>query len=435
MADWQHQTRIDLSSWVIHFVHERTPETSFEALINEVIEAGELEGYTINKENIQFPDYYKSPNNPVSIFDRNFNEDWVLDNNATAFDVLQRIIHDGFIRSSWSFRNGNPTVYGPFSAICFTEMPLYALIDYANTRQSGSGFVGKYGIAFKKNEIFMAGARNVIYGLSGPHKESAQGDPYWGYGMRTLASDSGIGINEQYRYVHTKLSYDKNVDWTFEREWRLPVKDDHWGVPGLPFLLDRNSYNNPITDAFVIVETNEEKGIILDQLTNMYNSRCTNYGYDYDLGMLSRIGVISIEELSEHKSFSQIKIDDITKTHSDILNLKDVGEDVYLRIDDAIKRSQTLFDSEYNKQKEKYGGNTYFSFISHMKLYTDEYTTITQGMVNRGIAYSFSDGRYYVDINRSLTENENFGFDVMRPVADFLSDLLGQKFYVEAFPD
>lgn len=84
------------------------------------------------------------------IFNQSFNDDWVLDNNATAFEVLRRIIHDGFIRSSWSYRGGNPTVYGPYSAICFTEMPLYALIDYANKRQSGSGFVGKYGIAFRK---------------------------------------------------------------------------------------------------------------------------------------------------------------------------------------------------------------------------------------------------------------------------------------------
>lgn len=70
----------------------------------------------------------------------------------------------------------------------------------------------------------MAGARNVIYGLSGQHKESEPGDAFWGYGMRTLSSDCGLGINEQYRYVYTKLSQDKNVDWTFEREWRLPVK-------------------------------------------------------------------------------------------------------------------------------------------------------------------------------------------------------------------
>lgn len=150
MADWQHQTRIDLSSWIIHFVHERTPETSFEVQLNEMAEEAELNGCTIDRSELQFPDYYTAPNNPISIFDQSFNDDWELDNNATAFEVIQRIIHDGFIRSGWSFRNTVPTVYGPYSAICFTEMPLYALIDYANKRQSGSKSVGKYGIAFKK---------------------------------------------------------------------------------------------------------------------------------------------------------------------------------------------------------------------------------------------------------------------------------------------
>ena len=175
----------------------------------------------------------------------------------------------------------------------------------------------------------MAGARNVIYGLSGQHKESEPGDAFWGYGMRTLSSDCGLGINEQYRYVYTKLSQDKNVDWTFEREWRLPVKDDHWDVPGLPFLLNRSTYNNPIKDAFIIVETDEEKDTILEQLANMFNSGATNYGYEYDLEMLLRIGVISIEELSKHDSFAQIKIDDITKSHFSKLKLKEVNDELF----------------------------------------------------------------------------------------------------------
>lgn len=435
MADWQHQTRIDLSSWIIHFVHERTPETSYEALINEIAEVAELEGTTIDKKNFQFPDYFSAPNEPVFIFNQSFNDDWVLDNNATAFEVLRRIIHDGFIRSSWSYRGGNPTVYGPYSAICFTEMPLYALIDYANKRQSGSGFVGKYGIAFRKNELFMAGARKVIYGLSGQHKESEPGDAFWGYGMRTLSSDCGLGINEQYRYVYTKLSQDKNVDWTFEREWRLPVKDDHWDVPGLPFLLNRSTYNNPIKDAFIIVETDEEKDTILEQLANMFNSGATNYGYEYDLEMLLRIGVISIEELSKHDSFAQIKIDDITKSHFSKLKLKEVNDEVYSNIEKALELAGQVFDSEYEKQYLNYGGETYFYPISHMKLCTDDYTEITQGMMNKGIACCFGEGRYYIEINRPFTGNECFGYDVMRVVADAISDFLGQKFYAFAIPD
>ena len=45
-------------------------------------------------EQLQFPDYYTAPNNPISIFDQSFNDDWELDNNASAFEVIQRIIHE-----------------------------------------------------------------------------------------------------------------------------------------------------------------------------------------------------------------------------------------------------------------------------------------------------------------------------------------------------
>lgn len=82
-----------------------------------------------------------------------------------------------------------------------------------------------------------------------------------------------------------------------------------------------------------------------------------------------------------------------------------------------------------------YGGDTYFYPISHMKLCTDDYTEITQGMMNKGIACCFGEGRYYIEINRPFTGNECFGYDVMRVVADTISDFLGQKFYAFAIPD
>ena len=293
----------------------------------------------------------------------------------------------------------------------------------------------EFKLTLRKNATAMQKAIDFFILNNREHKESEEGDPYWGYGLRTLASSCGLGINEQYRYVYTKLSHDKPIDWTFEREWRLPVKDNHWGVPGLPFLLDRSIYNNPIKDAFVIVETDEEKDIILEQLANMYNSKATNYGYEYDLEMLLRIGVISIEELSKHDSFTQIKIDDITKTHFSKLKLKDVNDDVYSNIDKALEIAGSVFDTEYEKQLVNYGGDTYFYPISHMKLCTDDYTEITQGMMNKGIACCFGEGRYYIEINRPFTGNESFGYDVMRVVADAISDFLGQKFYAFAIPD
>ena len=53
----------------------------------------------------------------------------------------------------------------------------------------------------------------------------------------------------------------------------------------------------------------------------------------------------------------------------------------------------------------------------------------------KGIACCFGEGRYYIEINRPFTGNECFGYDVMRVVADAISDFLGQKFYAFAIPD
>ena len=92
----------------------------------------------------------------------------------------------------------------------------------------------------------------------------------------------------------------------------------------------------------------------------MYNPKATNYGYEYDLEMLLRIGVVSIEELSKHDSFSQIKIDDIANTHFSKLKLKDVNNEIYLNIEKALEIAGSVFDSEYDKQLVSYGGDTYF---------------------------------------------------------------------------
>ena len=90
------------------------------------------------------------------MLDEFIENEFQIDEDASAFSVLKKILHDGFIHSSWSIRNRTPSVYGPNSAVCFTEMPLYALVDYARGRGEKSGYVGNYGIAFRRNELYAA---------------------------------------------------------------------------------------------------------------------------------------------------------------------------------------------------------------------------------------------------------------------------------------
>lgn len=138
------QNRIDLSEWVIHFVHDRKPEDN----LDDLQEIAELEGY---HGDARLPDYYDEKGKGHNILSEYDESCYGIASDAPAFDVLLKILHDGFIHSSWSIRNYAPAIYGPKSAVCFTEMPLYALIQYAKFRGTYSGYVGNYGIAFSLN--------------------------------------------------------------------------------------------------------------------------------------------------------------------------------------------------------------------------------------------------------------------------------------------
>ncbi len=137
--------RHDLTAWTMHFVHKRN-------MLNDP-------AYELNK----------GSDTPLFAFttdrEKNNRFDWwnmVEDSHALAadedaFGVLLKIIEDGHIRSGWSFRGSKPTIYGPRSATCLTEMPLYALLEYAKTRSPDD--VGTYAICLLRDELFAAGGR------------------------------------------------------------------------------------------------------------------------------------------------------------------------------------------------------------------------------------------------------------------------------------
>ena len=113
--------RLDLTEWVIHFIHDRKPEDDPSTLAD----IAQLEGYV---GDLRLPDYYDEYGNGKHILNEYEENEYSLEEDAPALDVLKKILHDGFIKSGWSIRNMSPTIYGPKSAVCFTEMPLYALI-------------------------------------------------------------------------------------------------------------------------------------------------------------------------------------------------------------------------------------------------------------------------------------------------------------------
>ncbi len=105
---------MDISEWLIHFVHDRNPATDPEQWLDRV-PAGVTDGGDI----LYFDDMV---------------DEWHIEGDASAYSVIARTLHDGFIRASWVIRNGRPTIYGCRPCVCMTEMPLYALVQYTGAR-------------------------------------------------------------------------------------------------------------------------------------------------------------------------------------------------------------------------------------------------------------------------------------------------------------
>lgn len=130
-------------------------------------------------------------------------------NNKNSFDILKKIIRDGFLISSWAERGAKKTVFGKKPAVCFTEMPLFAYIDYVKKRDNVEK-INNYAIVLPKNKMFNLGARNVIYGTTDELAEKKDKDGFYYL--------DNFPEKELYRYMLTKI--DKTNDWSHEREWR-----------------------------------------------------------------------------------------------------------------------------------------------------------------------------------------------------------------------
>ncbi|QDG49516.1 DUF4427 domain-containing protein [Persicimonas caeni] len=142
----------------------------------------------------------------------NLVEDWVL----SPFFLLRHILRSQEVLPTWSIRNGRRTVYGPRPAVCFSEMPLAAFLIAGEDRSARGEHMSTFGVMFKKEDLFALGARPVIYGLTDEQRARKRTD-----GARVFP-ESALPLREQYRYVAYNPTRDRPLDWTHEREWRLP---------------------------------------------------------------------------------------------------------------------------------------------------------------------------------------------------------------------
>jgi hypothetical protein len=126
-------------------------------------------------------------------------------------------------------------------------MPLYALLDYTRARGDLAS-VDRYGIALLKRELFVAGARPVIYGLSRQHQES--NIKCW---PRMLHDSCGISEDEQYRYVAMNLK--NEVAEEGAKQWR--ETHGRGDVFGFAYLMVDGSRTEVVEALLQLNEVNE----------------------------------------------------------------------------------------------------------------------------------------------------------------------------------
>lgn len=408
-------SRKDLTNWIIHFVHRRNPN-------NDPLEFSyDFEDFNY----IPFPDSFTYEGEPIFLTEKYEEDDYGLESDAYAFSVLKKILHDGIIRTGWSYRNGNPTIYGPKSASCFTEMPLYALIEYAKNRKDENS-IEPYGIAFLKPELFEAGARPVIYGLSGKHQEAKKGDANYGIGLRTLSSTCGIGLREMYRYVYTNINSQRLIDWTHEREWRWSDSDESFDFAGLPFIAENEKFT--FSKIIVIVKTNDEVNDVIDHLQNLYHSKSTNFERMYDLKLLANIGVLAIDDLANMDfDLESIKLDDLPINTMPQIQKIHVRPETYELVKKAIEDAGRISFEESKKKFAEIGDVGpcgWFNIVTY-----ESNSEITQALVDLEIAHSYGKGYYTLYGIKSYPAQS---IDVDEPgsvaAAKFLTEKLGQSF-------
>ena len=316
------QSRPDLTDWVMHFVHARN-------LDNEPGEAP--------KEYNQYHGFPYHENKDLnSRFDSwgIVDKETDLDPSAEAFNVLLKIIRDGHIRSSWAFRKNRPTIYGPRSAVCFTEMPLYALCQYAKKRSKKD--VETYAIGVLKRDLFAVGGRSAIYGLSGKHEELLF-DERW---PRKLDPSCGVAEEEQYRYVSMSLASQKPIDWSHEREWRWVDHEDQCSCPGLPIWLAEEPISFQST--FIVVQTQSEVERVLHLLKELYDAGSNNYSYQFSKIALRQTSVVALDRLDEKLGYTQmqtLRLEDIPKSEIEIFKQPSVSLEFTRKVNSVLQEA------------------------------------------------------------------------------------------------
>ncbi len=213
----------------------------------------------------------------------------------SAFENLMSIIQSGVLyptfapKRSMTVGGVSNTIQGPHPAVCFTEQPLDAFVR----SYKALGRYRPYGIALRKDRLFVYGGRPAIYA------------------DKALLSL----LPEEHKYLWVRFNPIRStelggypVDWTHEREWRAKVKPYNYKgfemspPDGVPLLLPIDFEPNPpmVYLPWIIVRTAEEAAEIKDWISELPVYKGANKVLGLYFAKLPNVLIVALDDVEEH---------------------------------------------------------------------------------------------------------------------------------------
>ncbi|HEU5373803.1 MAG TPA: hypothetical protein VFV38_00030 [Ktedonobacteraceae bacterium] len=335
--------------------------------------------------------------------------DWIIHftrnhDALSAHESLERILYTGKLKPGYSIRKDKTTLYGDQPVICFTEMPLYNFAKYVQSRKDLSG-CSPYGICMQKRELYEAGGRPVIYGLSDsqPEYHVLIKDEM----TYRLLPEKVLPKQEQYRYV----AYDPNrspysLDWTHEREWRWKAdasdqQQQTWGENGpelaLPLFRAKNK-GGYFSSLGIIVWSQREAEDIAQKLLLLQDADHNNVFMPFDAEVIAKTHIIMLEKVVEEvevkKNRRANRVEEILSCSSTIFPLSRPrpSQAVLQLVKDTVieaKKAATQAASQKYEAAPKDTHGIVLDVCGFAYVVTEEsHTEITQALVELGLAHA-----------------------------------------------
>lgn len=334
-------------------------------------------------------------------------EDWGFGNIAddTVFSsmfLMRSAIRYGHLWATWSLRKKIRTIYGPYPAICFSEMPTAAFIEASRARQKVGQKISSHALTFLKKEMYSIGANPAIYGLSDRLATlPSHGEP-------RMIDSSLLPEREEYRYITYNPTARTAIDWTHEREWRWPCTDDisafekeieEMGiVDGVKDIPGLDLYSSELKDIGVIVNSQDESQMVLHDILSLIDRGIiSKKTYSYILITESITEVSSIRDPKQERDAIRAAMIDLAPfTTPEPVRDKKIADRICGMVQDIENKAGNLEDGEL--------GGCWLWLI-------DNFHEVTRALLYQGKIVVNNDGKYLVeltdyDARRSLRQRE-----------------------------